>query len=467
MKGGRRKQTPQKTGARDDACAAWDLFQQGWKHKEIAAVLGVTEGAVSQWITKDRAQDPEALRHHPSPGAPPKLRPEQLAQLPELAEDFGFRGQVWIAARVAPMITQEFGVRSHPTHCSRLLRRIKSSRQKPVERVQPTRRSGHHTVARTVLACAKTKAEAEKCTIVFEDQSTLYLLPMAMWTSAPVGQTPVLKVALTRDHLSAMGGLTLDGRLVMHVQNTSYKGPDVVRFLQLLVRKIPGKVLVIWGGAPIHRCQAVKDSLVQGGAIRIHLERLPGSAPELNPHISGPNTRAPCWEAASAWRSCSLMDTTKARSRSGRLEHAEERPAHHEETWDVVDIVETILSGPDYPRKACGMCSSGANSRTFVLPTSINSRPNWCVPGNGSGIAKPFFVSVFAHAGFPLETFIVRSVEQKCADAHFRADLSRGSSTPRSSDLGGKTSLLALRASSRFVRSSAAWEKSTRRTASA
>jgi transposase len=138
-------------------------------------------------------------------------------------------------------------------------------------------------VARATLSRAKKKAKEEERTIVFVDESGFYLLPMAVRTYAPVGQTPVLSVPLTRDHLSAIGGLTMDGRLVMHVQNTSYKGPDVVRFLQLLLRKIPGKLLVIWDGTNIHRSQAVKAFLAQGGAKRIHLERLPGYAPELNP----------------------------------------------------------------------------------------------------------------------------------------------------------------------------------------
>jgi transposase len=80
-----------------------------------------------------------------------------------------------------------------------------------------------------------------------------------------------------------MGGITPEGRLFMQTQDHSYKGPDVVRFLQLLTREIPGNLLVIWDGAMIHRCQAVKDYLAKGGAKRIHLERLPGYAPELNP----------------------------------------------------------------------------------------------------------------------------------------------------------------------------------------
>jgi transposase len=39
---------------------------------------------------------------------------------------------------------------------------------------------------------------------------------------------------------------------------------------------------VIWDGSPIHRGQPVKDFLRAGAAKRLHLERLPGYAPELN-----------------------------------------------------------------------------------------------------------------------------------------------------------------------------------------
>jgi hypothetical protein len=38
---------------------------------------------------------------------------------------------------------------------------------------------------------------------------------MVVRTYAPVGKTPILKENLTRDHLSAMSGITLDGKLYM------------------------------------------------------------------------------------------------------------------------------------------------------------------------------------------------------------------------------------------------------------
>lgn len=104
-----------------------------------------------------------------------------------------------------------------------------------------------------------------------------------MRTYAPRGQTPILRVPLTHDHLSVISAITPAGQLLMHSQDHAYKGPDVVRFLRHLLRHVAGKLLVIWDGSPIHRAQPVKDFLAQGAATRLHLERLPGYAPDLNP----------------------------------------------------------------------------------------------------------------------------------------------------------------------------------------
>ncbi len=104
-----------------------------------------------------------------------------------------------------------------------------------------------------------------------------------MRTWAPRGQTPILRVKLTYDHLSTISGITLDGRLFMQVCQECYDSEAVVDFLRVLLRKIPGKVLVIWDGAPIHRGYEIKEFLKAGAAKRLHLEQLPSYAPDLNP----------------------------------------------------------------------------------------------------------------------------------------------------------------------------------------
>jgi hypothetical protein len=55
----------------------------------------------------------------------------------------------------------------------------------------------------------------------------------------------MLRVPLTRDHLSAIGALTADGRVLMHVQMEAFRGPRVVGFLRHVLRHVAGKLLVI------------------------------------------------------------------------------------------------------------------------------------------------------------------------------------------------------------------------------
>src|SRR5215211_9129735 len=117
---------------------AWALHREGWTGAAIAAALDVTPGAVSQWLKKARAGGAAALQVRIPPGPTPKLTAEQQAQLPALlahgAEAYGFLGDVWTTKRVAALIKQEFGIRYHPAHVSRLLRAVGWSPQKPIRR---------------------------------------------------------------------------------------------------------------------------------------------------------------------------------------------------------------------------------------------------------------------------------------------------------------------------------------------
>lgn len=117
---------------------AFELRQEGWKQREIADALGVSKGAVSQWMKRAEKEGVEGLRHKPPPGASPRLSEEQRAKLPELlaqgAPAHGFRGEVWTCDRIAEVILKEFGVSYHPAHVSRLIRKLGLSLQKPTRR---------------------------------------------------------------------------------------------------------------------------------------------------------------------------------------------------------------------------------------------------------------------------------------------------------------------------------------------
>jgi transposase len=85
------------------------------------------------------------------------------------------------------------------------------------------------------------------------------------------------------DHLNVISAITPSGRLFMQIYDDPIHGEQVVAFVRHLLGHIAGKLLIIWDGASIHRGQAIKDFLAAGGSQRVHLERLPGYAPDLNP----------------------------------------------------------------------------------------------------------------------------------------------------------------------------------------
>lgn len=266
---------------------AWDLVLSGWKQRDIASALGVTEGAVSQWVAKARKEGPVALLTRPRPGHPAKLAAEQLRLIPDLlghgAEAYGFLGEVWTCARVAKVIEDEFGVSYNKGHVSRLLSELHWTPQMPIARA--IQRDEQEIERWRVEIWPQLKAEArrERRTLVFVDESGFYLLPGKVRTYAPEAHTPIIREWQTRDHLSVMGGVTLTGRFYVLVRQQSLNGLHTIEFLKHLIRHAGRRLLVIWDGSPIHRRTAVKDFLANAAVRGVRVERLPAYAPDLNP----------------------------------------------------------------------------------------------------------------------------------------------------------------------------------------
>ena len=90
-----------------------------------------------------------------------------------------------------------------------------------------------------------------------------------------------MQYAFTWKTLSAIAGVTW-WNFYFRPFPGAIRAPQVVEFLAHLLRHVPGKVLVIWDGLPVHRSRMVKE-FVASQQGRLQLERLPAYAPELNP----------------------------------------------------------------------------------------------------------------------------------------------------------------------------------------
>jgi transposase len=289
--------------AKDGEFREWRRFQalhlksQGWRRREVAEALSVTERSVNRWFTIARHRGPEGLLSAPIPGRPPELSPQQLQRIPELlwhgAEAYGFRGDAWTCGRIAQVIEQEFGVSYDKGHVSRLLKLLRWTPQMPIERAtQRDERAIEHWRSQTWPRLLD-ESRTQRRTLVFADESGFYLLPSVMKTYAPRGQTPVLRAKLTRDHLlrrqslrSVMGGMTPAGKLYTLARQESLNGLHSVEFLAHLMRLAGERLLVIWDGSPIHRRMLVREFVGRTRG-KVRLEALPAYAPDLNPWDEG------------------------------------------------------------------------------------------------------------------------------------------------------------------------------------
>jgi transposase len=262
------------------------LAQAGWKHREIAAALDVSEGAVSRWLAIGERDGQDALRSRLRPGRHPKLTAEQFGLIPDFlwhgAEAYGFRGDVWTCERVAGVLSEEFGLSYGKSQVSRILKQLGWTPQVPITRaIQRDENAIEQWRIKSWPALRKV-ARNERRALIFVDEAGFYLLPGVVKTYAPKGHTPILSEWQTRDHLSTMCGLTPAGKVYSLIRPTSLNGMHSIEFLEHLERMLDGPLLIIWDRSPIHRRAAVQ-AFVTATKRKIRIESLPIYAPDLNP----------------------------------------------------------------------------------------------------------------------------------------------------------------------------------------
>lgn len=266
------------------------LKQRGWFQCDIASALDVSEESVSRWLARAREGGAEALKARLRPGRPPHLSSTQKRLIPEFLwhgpEAYGLRGEVWTCARVAKVIEQEFGIGYHKGHVSRLLKELGWTPQVPIKRAIQRDEAAIGIWREARWPDLRQQAQYEGRALVFVDESGFYLLPSVVKSYSPQGLTPVIRLKLTRDHLSVMAGMTPEGKIYTLARQESLTGLHSVEFLVHLQRVAGQRLMVIWDGSPIHRRQEVTQFVMRKRG-QIRLEVLPGYAPDLNPWDEG------------------------------------------------------------------------------------------------------------------------------------------------------------------------------------
>lgn len=259
----------------------------GWTQATIAVALDATEAAVSQWIRTARADGSDALGSKTRQGQAARLSEEQLQALPAFLDcgpkAFGFREDLWTCPRIAQVIEREFGVRYHPDHVRRLLHRLHWTYQKPAVQADQRDDDAIADWLRRIWPAILKRAQNEARTIVFADESGFYMSPAIEKTWSPAQRTPILRAHVSRAHLSVIGGMTLEGSLYIQVHKSSIGAHGGVQFVRHLLAHVPGRILLLWDSARIHKSAELKEFRKLDTIDRLVIEHFPPYAPEVDP----------------------------------------------------------------------------------------------------------------------------------------------------------------------------------------
>jgi putative transposase len=138
------------------------------------------------------------------------------------------------------------------------------------------------------VAADKKSARRQRAHLVLIDESGFLMSPLVRRTLAPRGKPPILKTTGKRhEKVSVTAALTISPRrrrlgLYWRSFPRSYVNAQrAADFLRYLLRRLRGKVIVVWDGGPMHKGEPIREVLRDFP--RLSLERLPPYAPDLNP----------------------------------------------------------------------------------------------------------------------------------------------------------------------------------------
>jgi transposase len=266
------------------------LLKAGKTAAAVARAVIASRSSILRWQRIYQRHGKWGLQAKPIPGRPARLSAKQKIKLQRLVLKgpiaAGYKTDLWTLSRIAQLIRRHFGVTYHPCHIWKILNALGWSCQKPERRALQRDEAAIAHWKRYVWPQIKSKADRLGAHLVFLDESGFLLIPNVKRTWAPKGQTPTVAYCFKHKKISALSALALSPKrkkiaLYLQFRKRSFKGPDVKRFLQQLLKQLRGPIMLLWDGGQIHRHREVK-ALIQAHP-RLSVEEFPGYAPELNP----------------------------------------------------------------------------------------------------------------------------------------------------------------------------------------
>jgi hypothetical protein len=195
--------------------------------------------------------------------------------------DHHIASATWTRQAVAELIAKRMGVDLTLQGVGQYLRRWGLTPQKPARQVREQDPKEVEEFVQETLPEVKEQARAEGAQLHVVDEVGVKTSDQIGTSYAPKGETPVQEVPKTHIEQDVISSVTPDGDLLYWAFPGTMKAGKFIDFLEHLISKASGKIIVFTDRHPAHEAKAVEDWL-EGRESQIELEWLPRYSPEYN-----------------------------------------------------------------------------------------------------------------------------------------------------------------------------------------
>jgi transposase len=258
------------------------LTPRGFDVPEICRIFELTDDTIYKWFDRFDAEGPEGLFDRERSGRPREIDEEAEAELERLLEhpplEEGYAFTTWTVPLLRSHLREQLDLDVSDQTVRRALHRLEFVWRRPrwfIDYEDPDYADRMAAIAQAILAAN------DEVSILLEDETTFRRLPplRQMWMRR--GQQAQVAVPASNGKFSLYG--VLEARTGETLVEPYPKGKSCYTkaFLERVMERFSGKVLLIWDHARWHTSQAVETALAQYD--RLEVLRLPKRAPQQNP----------------------------------------------------------------------------------------------------------------------------------------------------------------------------------------
>ena len=266
------------------------LWQMGWNHRAIAALLEVHYNSVGRWVAAFQTEGPGAIvsaKRGRKAGGSRRLSVVQERSVQKMITDktpdqLKLPFALWTRRAVCELVEASFGIALPERTCGEYLKRWGFTAQRPARRNYEQNPEAVRRWMQEQYPGVVTRAKAQGAEIHWGDETGVRNDFQPGRGFSPKGQTPVAKHSSKRFSMNMISSVTNQGKVRWMVYRDSFNGSVFINFLRRLTKDAGRKVVLIVDNLRVHHCAPVKAWVAEHCEL-IELVFLPSYSPERNP----------------------------------------------------------------------------------------------------------------------------------------------------------------------------------------